>query len=151
MTKFEFEVWANHILSLCDFKSQDEIDEFCNLLNTAKKEIDADIVRVLLRTFSDVDDYGIQEQTRNVIESVDKNIFYPVLIDELQALIERSSEKEWALTLLGLEFQYGNPDLLIDSLKSCDDEKQVAFKKFVSSPHFLEEYPEAKEYVKRLS
>ena len=79
MTKEEFEVWANRTLAVCQLESQEEIDEFCNLLSTAKNQIDADVLRVLLRTFSDADDYGIQEQTRNIVQSADKNMYYPVI------------------------------------------------------------------------
>lgn len=150
MTKVEFEVWASRILSVCQLKCQGEIDEFCNLLSRAPNQIDAEVVRVLLRTFSDVDDYGIQEQTRNIVQSADKHVYYPILLDKLQGLVDRSPEKEWALTLLGMEFQYGKPELLLDLFKTRSKETQEFFRQFVSAADFMDEYAEAVKFVKGL-
>ncbi|HEU4772841.1 MAG TPA: hypothetical protein VFS68_11860, partial [Candidatus Udaeobacter sp.] len=100
---FSFETWRKRLHFCEDFTTEQKSDEFLSLLRTAEENINCDVVVELLRTFSDADDFGIQERTRNLVEATDRSIFYPALVSELNGLITRSPQKQWAVTLIGIE------------------------------------------------
>lgn len=144
---FCFEIWAEHLHADQDFSTEEKCDRFLNLLEDAQKNMSYDVAVEILRTFSDADDFEIQEHSRIILESIDKNIFYPALIQELDGIIKRSPQKEWATTLVGIEFDYGNPDDLMRVVQKSPEKSRAVFYEFVASQGFLSEYPSALKYI----
>ncbi len=106
-----------------------------------------EVVVELLRAFSDADDFGIQERTRNVVEAADRHIFYPALIRELRGMIERSPKKQWAVTLVGIELECGDFDFLMKNVLQSSDEERAGFISFLKSSEFMGEYPTVSKYL----
>lgn len=145
---FSFETWRKRLHFCEDFTSEQKSDEFLSLLKTAEENINYDVVVELLRTFSDADDFGIQERTRNLVEATDRTVFYPALVSELSGLITRSPQKQWAVTLLGIELEYGDFDLLLDYANKASGHLRSTFLSFIGSEEFRSEYPDVEKYLK---
>lgn len=139
---FSFETWRKRLHFCEDFTTEQKSDEFLSLLRTAEENINCDVVVELLRTFSDADDFGIQERTRNLVEATDRSIFYPALVSELNGLIARSPQKQWAVTLIGIELEYGDFGLLLDYANKASGDLRSTFLAFIGSEEFRTEYPE---------
>lgn len=139
---FSFETWRKRLHFCEDFTTEQKSDEFLSLLRTAEENINCDVVVELLRTFSDADDFGIQERTRNLVEATDRSIFYPALVSELNGLITRSPQKQWAVTLIGIELEYGDFGLLLDYANKASGDLRSTFLAFIGSEEFRTEYPE---------
>lgn len=131
------------------FSKEGDDDNFLAALADAESKLDFDLVKTLLATFSDRDDYGLQEKTRNILESLDKNLYYPALVCLLPNIDKASPQKEWAITLLGIEFDYGNPDLLIDFANRSDEACKAFFFDFISRESFVSEYPSAMKFKRQ--
>lgn len=67
--RFSFENWRDRIHACEDFTSEEKCDEFLRLVSVGAENVSYEVVVELLRTFSDADDFGIQERTRNVVEA----------------------------------------------------------------------------------
>lgn len=145
---FDFEKWRTRLHFCDDFATEDKCSEFLALLTVAQSNMSYPVAVEIIRTFSDADDFGVQERSRNILEAADKTIAYPALISELDGLIRRTHEKAWALTLAGIEFDYGAPELLIQYVMSTPEPQKSTFFSFIQSDAFLSEYPSALRYVK---
>ncbi|MFC7422033.1 hypothetical protein ACFQNF_19425 [Iodobacter arcticus] len=136
------------LLKFSTFKEKGDDDNFLDALAEAKLHLNYDLTMTLLATFSDCDDYGVQERTRNVLESSAKDTYYPALICSLSKIDEASPNKEWALTLLGIEFEYGNPELLIEYANNSEEKYKEFFFDFISRESFVSEYPSSIKFKK---
>lgn len=145
--EFSFKEWRERLHVCKDFASEEKCDEYLSLLNIAENNLSPEVATELVRTFSDADDFGLMERTRNILENTSRAIFYPVLLQELGALISRAPEKQWAITLVGIELEYGDFDLLLScAMKSPEEIKQI-FLNFIKSDEFLDEYPAVLKYL----
>jgi len=106
-----------------------------------------EVVVELLRTFSDADDFGIQDRTRNVVEATDRHIFYPALIREIGGIIDRAPQKQWAVTIVGIEFEYGDFDSLMRNVLQSSGEEMAGFISFLKSSESMSEYPKVSKYL----
>ncbi len=147
MDNFNFEHWRERLHACEDFSSEKESDEFLELLNAAENNMSYKVAIELIRTFSDADDFGIQERTRNIVEVADRDIFYPALVRELEGVISRSPEKQWALTLVGIEVDYGDFDLLLRYVNKAMERERQVFVSLINSGEFISEYPEVSKYL----
>ncbi|WP_081060800.1 hypothetical protein [Burkholderia gladioli] len=145
--KFLFEKWKERLHACEDFSSEAKCDEFTSLVAEAENNLTYEVVVELIKTFSDADDFGVQERTRNLVESATREIYYPALVRELGGLIERSPEKQWALTLVGIEVEYGDFEVLLDYVNQAPEKLQDVFFSFVGSDDFLSEYPDVSKYL----
>ncbi|MBR8335535.1 hypothetical protein KDW69_28190 [Burkholderia ambifaria] len=146
-TCFSFDQWRDRLHACADFASEEKCDEFLELLKAAEENMSYEIVVELLRTFSDVDDFGIQERTRNVVEAADRHIFYPALIREIWGIIYRAPQKQWAVTIVGIEFEYGDFDSLMRNVLQSSGEERAGFISFLKSSEFMGEYPKVSKYL----
>jgi len=144
---FSFEHWRERLRACKDFSSEKKCDEFLSLLTDAESNLTYEVVVELIRTFSDADDFGIQERTRNLVEAADRSIYYPALVHELGGLIARSPEKQWAVTLVGIEAEYGDFGMLVSYVAKAPEKERSTFFAFVGSDEFLSEYPTALRYL----
>lgn len=145
--RFNFSHWRERLHACEDFASEDESDEFLDLLTAAEKNMSYEVAVELLRTFSDVDDFGIQERTRNIFEAADRHFFYPALVHELEGVIGRSPEKQWAVTMVGSEVDYGDFRLLLDYVNQAPEAERCVIISFIKSEEFLSEYPAVSKYL----
>lgn len=136
------------LLKFSSFKEKGDDDEFLDALAEAELQLNYDLTIILLATFSDCDDYGVKERARNILESSDKNIYYPALINSLSKIDQASPNKEWALTLLGIEFEYVNPELLIEYANNSEEKYKAFFFDFISRKSFVSEHPSAIKFKK---
>ncbi|MBU9437884.1 hypothetical protein KTE91_22575 [Burkholderia multivorans] len=81
------------------------------------------------------------------MESVDRHIFYPALIRELGGGVDRSPQKQWAITLVGIELEYGDFELLMKMLSNATAEERARFISFLKSDDFIDEYPTVSKYL----
>ncbi|AWG28850.1 hypothetical protein [Burkholderia cenocepacia] len=144
---FNFDHWRERLHACEDFADESKSDEFLDLLTESEKNMVYEVAVELLRTFSDADDFGIQERTRNILEAADRHVFYPALVQELEGVIERSPEKQWAVTLLGIEVDYGDFRLLLSYVNKAPESVRRAFISFIKSEEFLSEYPGVSKYL----
>ncbi|WP_084152549.1 hypothetical protein [Burkholderia sp. A1] len=145
--KFSFEKWKERLHACEDFLSESKCDEFTSLLAEAENNLTYEVVVELIKTFSDADDFGVQERTRNLVESASREIYYPALVRELDGLIERSPEKQWALTLVGIEVEYGDFEMLLGCVDQAPKKMKSDFFSFIGSDDFLSEYPDVSKYL----
>ncbi|KVT48958.1 hypothetical protein [Burkholderia ubonensis] len=146
-TNFSFEYWRERLHACEDFSSEEKCDEFLALVTEAQSNMSYEVAVELLRTFSDADDFGVQERTRNAVEAADRHLFYPALVGELGGLILRSPEKQWAVTLVGIEAEHGDFNLLLSYVSRASKAERDTFVSFIKSEEFLSEYPVASKYL----
>ncbi|WP_414444863.1 hypothetical protein [Burkholderia sp. 22PA0106] len=144
---FNFDHWRERLHVCDDFGDEAKSDEFWGLLDEAEKNMGYDVAVELLKTFSDVDDFGVQERTRNVLEASGREIFYPALVRELHGIIERSPKKQWAVTLIGIEVDYGDFNLLISYVNKASEDVRREIILFLKSDDVLSEYPDVSRYL----
>ncbi|MBR8065182.1 hypothetical protein KDX32_19045 [Burkholderia ambifaria] len=144
---FSFDQWRDRLHVCADFASEEKCDEFLGLLKAAEENMSHEVVVELLRTFSDADDFGIQERTRNVVEATDRHIFYPALIRELGGIIDRAPQKQWAVTLVGIELECGDFGFLMRNVLKSSDEERVGFISFLKYSEFMGGYPTVSKYL----
>lgn len=146
--KFCLETWRVRLHFCEDFTTEQKSDEFLSLLKTAEANISYDVVVELLRTFSDADDFGIQERTRNLVQISDRSLLYPALVSELNGLIARSPQKQWAVTLIGSELQYGDFASLLGYVNEASRDQRSTFLSFIGSEEFRSGHPEVERFLK---
>jgi hypothetical protein len=56
------------------------------------------MAKTLMNTFNETDDYGTQEAVVNVLNSIETEIYYRALLEELPRLVDEAPE--WAESLL---------------------------------------------------
>ena len=144
---FSFDRWRERLHACEDFASEEKCDEFLGLLSAAEKNMSYEVAVELVRTFSDADDFGIQERTRNIVEAADRHIFYPALVRELRGVIARSPQKQWAVTLVGIELEYGDFSLLMNYVLQSPEAERDRFLSFLKSDEFMDEYPTVSKYL----
>lgn len=63
-----FKVWRDKLVSLDRYENQEDAREFSALVSSVRDELDAKTIDVLLSTFCDEDDYGVQERVVGVLD-----------------------------------------------------------------------------------
>ncbi|WP_248919345.1 hypothetical protein [Pseudomonas entomophila] len=138
---FNFDHWRTRLHTCEKFENEGDDEKFLTLLSEAEEHMSYEVALALLQTFSDADDFGIQERTRNILEAADRRIFYPALIAALDGIIKRAPNKEWATTLVGIELDYGDFELLLEYIKKSPDNERKIATSFIKSKEFSSEYP----------
>lgn len=145
---FNFDHWRTRLHSCEKFEHEGDHDKFLALLNEAETHMSHEVALALLQTFSDADDFGIQERTRNLLEAADRHLFYPALVTELDGIIKRAPKKEWATSLVGIELDHGDFGLLLEYIKNSPDSARETAITLIKSKAFSSEYPDALEYLR---
>ncbi|MGN8247588.1 hypothetical protein [Pseudomonas sp. SMV7] len=148
--KFNLDSWRKLLHTHSNFSTAEDCDEFEKLLAIAENNMSKEVATELLKTFSDADDFGTQENTRNILESSEKSIFYPALLDEIKEISERSPEKRWDMTLIGIELYSGHFNTLLDTALRAKEPQRDTFFKIIRSEEFLSNYPEVRKFSHRI-
>lgn len=148
---FDLKEWSTLIQARSSFATNKDCEEFERLLGEARNNISKEVVRQLMRTFSDADDFEIQENTRILLEPIEKSMYYPILPEEIEGISRRSPEKRWDMSLIGIEL-YSNTvgDLL--NLASKADKKQIgSLRGIISSNDFVKNYPDIRPFLNQVN
>jgi hypothetical protein len=143
----EFDCWRKQLHECSDFASNESCCKFEYLLECSREFADDDVVSELLKTFSDVDDFGLQENTRGILEGVEKTIYFPVLLRELDGIARRSPKKQWHMTLIGVELYSGAFSTLIAFAEDAPGQQKTRFFTIINSDEFIRGYPEVKSLI----
>ena len=144
-----FKEWKETIFSLDRYENGEDAKKFSTLI--ADKPSDAtekQYIECLLETFSDQDDYGVQEGVLTVLDSVNQRIFFETLGENFQNLLESTKEKEWGLLILGRVINSNNNiniNELISVSKKCKNKTML---ELLKSEYFQDEYPEISVFLK---
>lgn len=146
MNEQEFLAWKQKLQSLDPYESDVDCDVFFELLDDVQGYLSGDVISVLLDTFTNADDYGIQERVLVTLDGSDPLEFVSQLSQGFERLLARSSEKEWPLILLGRIFNSGGEwvEPLIDAAQS-----NSVLQNFLRGDEFLGEYPEVEAILNK--
>lgn len=141
MTK-EFNSWKVQVLNKNRYEENTEIFE--KLVDQVLNNPNINQVEALFDTFSNLDDYGIQDHVLLVLDKINDELFVDALVNKFNNLVVNSSEKEWPLLIIG---RYVNSDCKsrIKLIKNRSLENKVLFE-FLGSDFFLDEYPEYEDF-----
>lgn len=102
--------WKEKVLRLAYSGSEKEEKEYVSLVDQAYGNVTLDIARVLMKTFSDEPDYGVQESVVRVLESANHEVYIQALLEELPRLLREAPQ--WAEALLGTSISFFHDALL---------------------------------------
>lgn len=151
MTDAEFEKWRNELLSLDRYENPNDAKKFVQLTKSIINELDARVVDVLLSTFCDEDDYGIQEAVLLVLDTADANVYADSIAKKFPDVLRQSINNEWPLILVGRIVNSESADRLnaiVSAAKNPSNPKEL--NDFIQNDYFLGEYPQFKPYLRRL-
>jgi hypothetical protein len=151
MNDNEFEQWKSRLWFFGPYGNPDDYDdEFKKLLEEAD-HTDRRVLVELLKTFTNEDDYGLQESVFHVLEKFDPDMFAECLVEQFPDLQVRSSEKEWPLLIIG-GYVNSEDDVMLRlfveySEKSANRDDPLSMYNFMRSEYFLYDYPEMLPYM----
>jgi hypothetical protein len=137
----------DRILSLRSPKTDDDVREFVALIQTFKNTLNLDDVRVLMKTFTGEDDYGVHECVVSILESIDRHIYFQALLEELPRLIRDTPG--WAESLVGIAINF-HPEDMAKAYHSANLENRRVLLDYISMEPFISEYPKALILLKLL-
>jgi hypothetical protein len=150
MNDIEFEQWKSRLWSLDRYENPEDSDVFENLLEEAD-HTDRRVLVELLKTFTNDDDYGVQESVFHVLEKFDPDMFAECLVEQFPDLQARSSESEWPLIIITSVINSKDDvtlRLFVEySERSPDRDDPLSMYNFMRSEYFLDECPEMLPYM----
>ncbi|WP_158664626.1 hypothetical protein [Pseudomonas sp. SWI6] len=120
---------------------------FFKLLDEVQGRTNEEVISVLLDTFTNADDYGVQERVLIVLDGSDPIEFASELSKGFERLLARSSEKEWPLILLGRVFNTGGSNWIVPITDAA--RSNPVLRDFLRSDDFLAGYPEVKAILNK--
>jgi len=102
--------WKEQVLRLAYSDSEQGNLEYVSLVDQVEGKVTLEIARVLMQTFSDEPDYGVQESVVRVLESANQEVYMQALLEELPRLLREAPQ--WADTLLILAINFSHNALL---------------------------------------
>ncbi|MGS7252891.1 hypothetical protein HG549_02645 [Pseudomonas sp. SK] len=142
MNDQELSRWKQKLQSLDPYESEVDCRIFFELLDEVQGRTNKEAVGVLLDTFTNADDYGVQERVLVVLDGADPIEFASELSKCFERFLARSSEKEWPLILLGRVFNTGDANWVAPIIDAA--QSNPVLRNFLRSDDFLAEYPEVK-------
>jgi len=147
--------WKKNILLVAKERDKPGKDrEFVELVYQAENKCDLDAVRILMKTFYDLDDYGTQESVNSVFSTVEGEILIEALLEELPRLAKDAPE--WAHYLVGREMKR-NPKVLelqgnnLSGLSSKILKKIIENRRLIESDTCYKEQSNCKTLIANIS
>ncbi|MGL4997993.1 MAG: hypothetical protein ACRC5T_03245 [Cetobacterium sp.] len=135
------EKWKKKLLNSSNRSNEQEEREFLRLVDEAFNNCSLETARVLMKTFSNVEDYGTQERVCSVLATADEAIVIQSILEELPRLV--SQAPEWAEFLLGLEIE--NRGILLEKIASQMPENiKKILRILLKKEDFQDLYPNSK-------
>ncbi|MBN3199313.1 hypothetical protein H5A20_11385 [Pectobacterium brasiliense] len=140
-----FEAWRDELFSLDRYENAEDAHQFSTLVEGVIGNLDAKTIDVLLDTFCDDDDYGIQERVLTVLDHADSSLYAERLATHFAKIKNKASDKEWPLLLIGRIVNSGNDEKINAIVLAAKKHKPLD--DFIRSDEFLDEYPELNRYI----
>ncbi|AVD82346.1 hypothetical protein C4Q28_09320 [Pseudomonas sp. SWI6] len=147
MNEQELSRWKQKLQSLDPYESEADCSMFFKLLDEVQGRTNEEVISVLLDTFTNADDYGVQERVLIVLDGSDPIEFASELSKGFERLLARSSEKEWPLILLGRVFNTGGSNWIVPITDAA--RSNPVLRDFLRSDDFLAGYPEVKAILNK--
>ena len=145
MTDAEFEQWRSALQSLDRYENPTDARAFVKLAKDVQDQLDARVIDVLLDTFCDADDYGIQESVLVVLDKADAELYAERLAAKFRDIQRNASAQEWPLLLVGRVVN-SNDAAKTKAIVAAAKATQGSLNCFIHSDAFLDEYPEISSY-----
>ncbi|NYH12380.1 hypothetical protein [Pseudomonas moraviensis] len=140
-----FKMWRDKLVSLDRYENPEDAREFSALVSSVRDELDAKTIDVLLSTFCDDDDYGVQERVLGVLDHAEAGVFAERLAVNFSTLQSQASGKEWPLILIGRVVNSDNAEKIKAIVAAA--KKSPDLDAFIRSDEFLDGYPEIESYL----
>lgn len=151
MERSDFYQWRSDLMGFDRYESEEDGKSFVELARKARGQFDEDVIEVLLDTFSNEDDYGIQEAILGVLDDAEPSMYSAVLARKFTSLLLNASEQEWPLLIVGRIINSGDPRRIVPMIQAAANDKDHsaggAMDKFIRSSYFTSEYPEITPYL----
>ncbi|WP_174492917.1 hypothetical protein [Acinetobacter sp. Marseille-Q1623] len=121
-----------------------DVEEFIALINALPQALCPKVIDALFHTFSQEDDFGIQETVLARLDTISDDEFAHALNRNFNYLLTACSEQEWLLLIIGRYVNAQHSARLNAILKIADKNPQILL--FLTSDYFVNEYPEIKRY-----
>jgi hypothetical protein len=132
--------WEQQLLVASRRNDELEQQRFLALVDQAFAKCTLDVVRVLMKTFSDVPDYGTQERVVSVLASAAPEVALRGKLEELPRLLTEAPE--WAESLIGEEVEH-RPGLLKSIAASMPAQVKLSLRQLLGNKDFRDFYPNA--------
>ena len=146
MTDAEFMAWKHALMALDRYEDADDVKVFIAMVRAVRDRLDARVIDVLLSTFTDQDDYGVQQAVEFVLDSADPALFADRLAAGFPDLQRREGAMEWSLLLPGRIIN-SRDQVRIWALVDAADRQEGSLGRYLRSEGFLDEYPELRPYL----
>lgn len=133
------EKWKERVLALKRFHTTEEVNEYVSLVDEMRNNCTQDVAQVLMQTFTNHEDHGVQESVVSVLASADPEIYLVALLKELPRLINEAPE--WATTLIAREAYY-NPQLLVSVATTMQTHVKAILLQFLETDGMRELCPD---------
>lgn len=118
------EEWRNRVLALSDYYHDDSVArQFYLTVLQGTGNCDLDDVRTLLKTFTEHEDYGVQEGVVSVLDAAPREIYLKALLERLPSLL--NTAPRWAISLIGTELESNTEALAKAVVAAPEDAKQA--------------------------
>jgi len=134
--------WSNRILQLKYRTDESQEREFVDLVYQAMNNCNLEMAKTLMKTFNDKNDYGVQEAVVNVLNSIETEIYYRALLEELPRLVDEAPE--WAESIIAGEIDT-NPDLLASIAQELSNDIRLRLIHLIKDTDIIEYVPNAKK------
>ncbi len=131
--------WKERILTTSKRETEEEELEFIRLVHTANGNCDLDTVRVLMKTFSEKDDFGTQECVRSALASASKQDYVLGVLEELPRLVRETPD--WAMVCLWREV-HDRHEMVLNIANTMPFEVVVSLRQLLLDPDFQEDNPD---------
>lgn len=145
--EMDFENWKKKILTVCKRKNEEEEKEFLNLVDQVSGDEGIDVLRVLMKTFFDQDDYGTQERVVSCLQKFKTEIMHQALLEELPRLENEAFEKAEALLETEITFREDSLEKVANTMSL---EIKNILKKILNREEFIKYCPEAINFLSKL-
>lgn len=132
--------WEIKFLAVLGRESEQEEKEFLKLLDQTKDNLNLEVMRVLMRSFTNKPDYGTQERVINVMSNGEDELVIQAILEELPRLVVEAPE--WAEALIGPEVD-NRPTVLSKVALKMPIEIRRALMELLKSKDFQDFYPSA--------
>jgi hypothetical protein len=132
--------WADEVLSASQRRDEAEQQRFLALIDQAFERCTLDVAKVLMKTFSDVPDFGTQERVCSVLASALPEVAIRAKLEELPRLVVEAPE--WAEALIGEEVEH-RPGLLKSMAGSMPAAVKLSLRQLLGNKGFRDFYPKA--------
>lgn len=129
--------WERKLLSLITRSTEEDDLAFVDLVNQVEQKCDLAVCRVLMKTFTGRDDFGVQESVNRVLSSARSEDRQRALLEEFPRLLIEAPD--WAVVLLETEVRF-HRDSFISTLSTFPNETKQGVVEILQKQPFSSEF-----------